>query len=81
MASSFITGVATGDMVRALADDRIIVMAEHAFIHDGRVIKVRRDPCRGAMTVITGVRADNMPYVLANDRGVIVAADTGSGKE
>ena len=81
MASSFITGVATGDMGRTLANDRIVVMAEHTFIHNGRVIKVSRDPGRSAMAVLTGIRADNMPHVLTNDWGVIVAADAGSGEE
>ena len=83
MASSFITGVAAGDMSRTFANDGVVVMASHTGCStDNIMIKVRRYKGGGTMTAFTLVTAgSDMPHVLANDWIVVVAADTGGGKE
>ena len=83
MASSFITGIATGDMRRAFANDGAVVMASHTGCStDDIMIKVRRYKGGGTMTAFTLITAgSHMPDVFADNRGVIVAAVTGGGEE
>ena len=84
MASSFITGVAAGDMSRTFANDGVVVMASHTGCStDNTVIKVRRYKRDGTMTELTTVTAgfNMLPDGFTNNRAAVMAADTGGGKE
>lgn len=63
-------------MVWRFADRFRTVVTTHAVAHDVYVIKVRRQPARGAMTIVTGVAAGDVALVLADGNDAVVARTT-----